>query len=182
MGVCQVHSTLKRQWFTHAIFALKTRRIQRYTNQMERCPGSGNTLHYSGLFARIQPLLLVIVSSPGLLFLYTARNKFTFGKFGKPAHSLSKKIAPDFFIFQKLNLPYFLNLLTIYCKTETSMTNVYNRTREMSPETKSKISRALTNRPKSAEHRQHISNSMKNLWNTVQSEEGSESWDDVMEE
>lgn len=62
------------------------------------------------------------------------------------------------------------------------MTNVYNRTREMSPETKSKISRALTNRPKSAEHRQHISNSMKNLWNTVQSEEGSESWDDVMEE
>lgn len=64
------------------------------------------------------------------------------------------------------------------------MENVYNRTREMSPETKQKISRALANRPKSAEHKQHISDTMKNLWSTVPPKEedvdNGASWDGVM--
>lgn len=66
------------------------------------------------------------------------------------------------------------------------MENVYNRTREMSPETKQKISRALANRPKSVDHRKKISTSMKNLWSTVPSKEDDDggdngaSWDDVM--
>lgn len=64
------------------------------------------------------------------------------------------------------------------------MENTYNRSRTLSPETKSKISRALANRPKSAEHRQHISDKMKQLWQTVEpkQDEGDNgaSWDDVM--
>ena len=64
------------------------------------------------------------------------------------------------------------------------MENVYNRTRKMSPETKQKISQALTNRPKSPKHKQHISDTMKNLWSTVPPrEDGGDngaSWDNVM--
>lgn len=64
------------------------------------------------------------------------------------------------------------------------MEQTYNRSRALSPETKQKISKALANRPKSAEHRQHISNSLKNLWNTVPPKKDDDingvSWDDVM--
>ena len=64
------------------------------------------------------------------------------------------------------------------------MENTYNRSRTLSPETKSKISQALANRPKSTEHKQHISDTMKNLWSTVPPKEDDSnndaSWDDVM--
>ena len=64
------------------------------------------------------------------------------------------------------------------------MENVYNRTRALSPETKQKISQALSNRPKSTEHKQHISDKMKALWQTVEpkQDEGDNgaSWDGVM--
>lgn len=64
------------------------------------------------------------------------------------------------------------------------MEQTYNRSRALSPETKQKISQALSNRPKSPEHKQHISDTMKTLWSTVppKEEDGDNgaSWDDVM--
>ena len=45
--------------------------------------------------------------------------------------------------------------------------NYKRQWRELSDETKNKISRATSNKPKSATHKLHISQSMRDYWETV---------------
>ena len=54
--------------------------------------------------------------------------------------------------------------------------------RELSDEHKEKISRASLNKPKSSEHKQHISNAMKAYWRDVPHRPDSESGHTSMEE
>lgn len=54
--------------------------------------------------------------------------------------------------------------------------------RELSDEHKDKISQATMNKPKSATHRQHISQAMKDYWRDVPHKPGTESGHTTMDD
>ena len=60
------------------------------------------------------------------------------------------------------------------------MKNYKRQYRQLSDETKNKISTSTKNKPKSAAHKQHIQQSMLRYWRTVQNKPDSLSMDDYL--
>lgn len=65
-----------------------------------------------------------------------------------------------------LYLTYYLYLAGIIAP-EIIMKNYKRQFRELSDETKNKIANSNRNKPKSAEHKMHISQAMEQYWQTV---------------
>ena len=67
-----------------------------------------------------------------------------------------------------------------FIKKHTDMKNYKRQYRQLSDETKNKISTSTKNKPKSAAHKQHIQQSMLRYWSTVPSKPESLTMDDYL--
>ena len=107
----------------------------------------------------LYPYFKVFPVSPLIIFI-------TGGRY----NSLTPVWYIDFVFVGKKNklLLYLLFILPYYLhKNNISMEKYKRKYRQLSDETKSKISVSSKNKPKSALHRQHIQQSMLRYWSTV---------------
>lgn len=122
----------------------------------------------------LPPCILLIINAVNYLIVFKYNGRYSRLQLSETLIFLTSN-KKYFFYFT-----YFSYFGNIYIKKHINMKNYKRQYRQLSDETKSKISTSSRNKPKSEIHKQRIKQSMLQYWRTVENKPDSLSMDDYL--